>query len=117
MTDTPNALRTPDDRFAELSGFDFEPNYIETLEGYEGLRMHYLDEGPAESGKVFLFLGDGLFQSDRMDSSPVLSVSYAGPDLEAVRAADLDGDGLDEILVSVSAPGLVILKPRLKPDE
>lgn len=39
--------RTPDDRFAELPGYAFTPRYIEDLAGYEGLRLHYLDEGPA----------------------------------------------------------------------
>ncbi len=49
-------LRTPDDRFAGLSGYDFEPRYMDGLPGCEGLRLHYLDEGPAESGETFLCL-------------------------------------------------------------
>lgn len=39
------ALRTPDPCFAGLPGYDFAPHYLTTLPGYEGLRMHYLDEG------------------------------------------------------------------------
>ena len=50
------ALRTPDDRFAGLPGYDFEPRYLEDLEGFEGLRLHYLDEGPADAAEVFLCL-------------------------------------------------------------
>ena len=50
------ALRTPDERFDNLPGFDFQPNYIEGLEGYEGLRGHYLDEGDDTSGEIFLCL-------------------------------------------------------------
>lgn len=50
------ALRTPDDRFENLPGYAFEPNYIEDLPGYEGLRMHYLDEGPKDADHVFLCL-------------------------------------------------------------
>lgn len=40
-------LRTPDSRFANLPGYDFGPHYVEDLPGYQGLRMHYLDEQPA----------------------------------------------------------------------
>ncbi|WP_306253527.1 haloalkane dehalogenase [Parvularcula sp. IMCC14364] len=47
------ALRTPEDRFENLPGWDFNPNYIDDLPGYEGLRMHYVDEGPAD-GVTFL---------------------------------------------------------------
>jgi haloalkane dehalogenase len=49
-------VRTPDDRFAGLPGFDFVPNYIDTLPGYEGLRVHYVDQGPRDAGHVFLCL-------------------------------------------------------------
>jgi len=34
-------MRTPDDRFANLPGFPWQPNYLE----WRGLRAHYLDEG------------------------------------------------------------------------
>jgi haloalkane dehalogenase len=37
------ALRTPDERFANLPAYPFAPHYHE---GASGLRMHYLDEGP-----------------------------------------------------------------------
>jgi haloalkane dehalogenase len=45
-------LRTPDDRFADLPGFDFVPRYVET----GGLRLHYLDEGPPEHPDTVLLL-------------------------------------------------------------
>lgn len=48
------ALRTPDDRFANLAGWSFAPHYIEGLKGYEGLRMHYVDEGPRDAKVTFL---------------------------------------------------------------
>jgi pimeloyl-ACP methyl ester carboxylesterase len=38
------ALRTPDDRFADLPGFDYEPRYL----NFEDLRMAYIDEGDGE---------------------------------------------------------------------
>ncbi len=50
---TIEALRTPDKRFNNLSGWDYAPNYIDDLPGYEGLRMHYVDEGPKD-GVTFL---------------------------------------------------------------
>ena len=40
------AVRTPDERFANLPGFDFAPHYLDGLPGYEGLRVHYLDVAP-----------------------------------------------------------------------
>lgn len=53
---TIKAVRTPDDRFSNLPGYDFQPNYIDTLPGYEGLRIHYLDEGPKDAAQTFLCL-------------------------------------------------------------
>lgn len=50
------ALRTPDDRFANLPGFPYPPNYVEDLPGYEGLRAHYLDLGPRDAERTFLCL-------------------------------------------------------------
>ena len=49
-------LRTPEKRFEHLPGFSYAPNYLEDLKGYEGMRMHYVDEGPADAGRVFLCL-------------------------------------------------------------
>jgi pimeloyl-ACP methyl ester carboxylesterase len=48
-------LRTPDERFASLPDFPFAPRYLDTLPGYEGLRMHYVDEGSRQA-PVFLCL-------------------------------------------------------------
>ena len=50
------SLRTDDRRFANLPGFNFAPHYIEGLPGYEGLRIHYLDEGPQAADETFLCL-------------------------------------------------------------
>jgi pimeloyl-ACP methyl ester carboxylesterase len=51
-----DALRTPDDCFADLPEFGFAPHYVDTLPGYAGLRVHYLDEGPADSAVTWLCL-------------------------------------------------------------
>lgn len=53
---TIEALRTPDDRFESLSDYAWSPHYLDDLQGYEGLRMHYLDEGPSDADHVFLCL-------------------------------------------------------------
>ena len=49
-------LRTPEERFDKLPAFTYSPRYIENLKGYEGMRMHYLDEGSKEADHVFLCL-------------------------------------------------------------
>jgi len=53
------ALRTPDDRFANLPGYGFSPHYIEVPDGEGGhLRMHYIDEGPRGGSVVLLLHGE-----------------------------------------------------------
>ena len=49
------ALRTDDSRFDSIPDWPYEPRYVEGLHGYEGLRMHYVDEGPRDA-PVFLCL-------------------------------------------------------------
>ncbi len=52
-------LRTPDDRFAELPGFPFEPHYVSVPDGEGGqLRIHYLDEGPSDAAPVVMLHGE-----------------------------------------------------------
>jgi haloalkane dehalogenase len=48
------ALRTPEDRFADLPGYEFKPHYVDI----DGLRMHYVDEGPADAPPVLLLHGE-----------------------------------------------------------
>lgn len=49
-----DALRTPDERFANLPGYAFEPHYAEV----DGLRVHYVDEGPRNAAPVLLMHGE-----------------------------------------------------------
>ena len=49
-----DSLRTPDERFVNLPGYDFAPNYVDIA----GLRMHYVDEGPADASPVLLLHGE-----------------------------------------------------------
>ena len=52
-------LRTPDERFAALPGYPFEPHYVDVPSG-DGttLRMHYVDEGPPGAEPVLLLHGE-----------------------------------------------------------
>lgn len=53
---TIDAKRTSEDCFEGLPDYKFDPNYVDDLPGYEGLRVHYIDEGPKSAEKVFLCL-------------------------------------------------------------
>lgn len=50
----PGILRTPDECFENLPDFPFAPNYVEV----DGLRMHYLDEGPKDADPILLMHGE-----------------------------------------------------------
>lgn len=47
-------VRTPDERFIDLPGYDFAPHYVEIA----GLRMHYVDEGPSSANPVLMLHGE-----------------------------------------------------------
>jgi haloalkane dehalogenase len=47
-----DVFRTPDERFADLPGYGFEPRYADV----DGLRLHYVDEG--EGSPVVCFHGE-----------------------------------------------------------
>jgi haloalkane dehalogenase/tRNA(adenine34) deaminase len=49
-------LRTPEERFLGLPGYDFSSHYIDDLESCPGVRIHHLDEGPKDAERVFLCL-------------------------------------------------------------
>ena len=47
-------FRTPDERFRDLPGYEFEPRYAEV----DGLRLHHVDEGPRDGRPVVCFHGE-----------------------------------------------------------
>ncbi len=70
-------LRTPDERFVDLPGFDIEPNYAEitALPGDPRsgtLRVHYVDEGPRDAAPVMLLHGEPTWSYLYRHMIPVL---------------------------------------------
>ena len=52
-------LRTPDERFADLPDFPFAPHYATVVDGDgAALRLHYVDEGPANAPPILLLHGE-----------------------------------------------------------
>jgi len=47
-------LRTPEERFTDLPDYPFAANYVDI----DGLRMHYVDEGPRDGPVVLLLHGE-----------------------------------------------------------
>jgi haloalkane dehalogenase len=82
-------LRTPDERFADLPGYAFTPHYVDVPDG-EGdtLRIHYVDEGPADAPIVLLLHGEPSWSYLYRKMIPIL----AAAGLRAV-APDLVGFG------------------------
>lgn len=53
---TVEALRTPEERFADLPDFPWPSDYADDLPGCQGLRAAFLDLGSADAERVFLCL-------------------------------------------------------------
>ena len=49
-------IRTSDQAFVQLPDYPFAGHYIDDLPSLQGLRMHYLDEGPQDAEVVWLLL-------------------------------------------------------------
>ena len=79
-----HVLRTPEDRFAGLPGFAYPPRYADG----GGLRMAYVEAGPADGAPVLLLHGEPSWSFLYRKVMPVL----ADAGLRAI-AADLAGFG------------------------
>ncbi len=86
------ALRTPDERFVGLPDFPFEPHYLTVADGDGGeLRVHYLDEGPADAAPVLLMHGEPSWSYLYRHMIPVLVAAghrCIAPDLVGFGRSD-----------------------------
>jgi haloalkane dehalogenase len=85
-------LRTPDERFSDLPDFPFAPNYVEIDDGDGGeLRVHYLDEGPADAPPVLVMHGEPSWCFLYRTMIPVLTAAgnrVIAPDLVGFGRSD-----------------------------
>jgi haloalkane dehalogenase len=84
-------FRTPDERFAGLPGYPFAPHYVEV----DGLRMHYVDEGPADADPVLLLHGEPSWSYLYRKMVPVLTAAghrAVAPDLIGFGRSDKPTD-------------------------
>ncbi|HIF96178.1 MAG TPA: alpha/beta fold hydrolase [Myxococcales bacterium] len=84
-------VRTPDTCFANLEGYDFAPHYVEV----DGLRVHYVDEGPADGEPVLMLHGQPTWSYlYRKMIGPVASAGYRVivPDLIGMGKSDKPTD-------------------------
>lgn len=92
-------LRTPDERFVDLPDFPFAPHYAEvSTEGLPGVRMHYLDEGPADAPVALLMHGQPTWSYLYRFVIPVLvdaGVRVIAPDLIGFGRSDKPTRGPD----------------------
>src|SRR4051812_25030650 len=51
-------LRTPQERFAKLPGFEYEPKYVVVPFGDAAARVAYVDEGPRDAPPVLMLHGE-----------------------------------------------------------
>jgi haloalkane dehalogenase len=80
-------LRTPEERFSDLPGYSFEPRYVEV----DGLRMHYVDEGPRDAEPVLMMHGEPSWSYLYRKMIPVITAAgyrALAPDLVGFGRSD-----------------------------
>jgi haloalkane dehalogenase len=96
---TIETLRTPDERFDDLPGYTFPPHYAEIPSGDGGsLRVHYLDEGPADAPTVLLMHGEPSWSYLYRKMIPVLTAAglrAVAPDLVGFGRSDKPAERSD----------------------
>jgi len=90
--DNMQVLRTPDERFDSLLGFAFDPHYVDVPDSDGGrLRVHYLDEGPADGEPVLLMHGEPSWSYLYRTMVPVITAAglrAIAPDLVGFGRSD-----------------------------
>lgn len=84
------ALRTPEERFEGLADYPFAPNYLQVGEG-QSLRLHYLDEGPADAAPVLCLHGEPTWSYLYRHMIPVFTAAghrVVAPDLIGFGKSD-----------------------------
>jgi haloalkane dehalogenase len=85
-------LRTPDDRFDHLPGYDFAANYADLSDQDGGsLRVHYVDEGPSDGPVTVLLHGEPSWSFLYRHMIPVLTdagLRSIAPDLVGFGRSD-----------------------------
>lgn len=80
-------LRTPEERFSDLPGYSFEPHYVEV----DGLRIHYVDEGPRDAEPVLMMHGEPSWSYLYRKMIPVITAAgnrALAPDLVGFGRSD-----------------------------
>ncbi len=87
-----DTLRTPDDRFADLPGFDRPPSYSDVPDGEGGtLRMAYVEAGPADGPVALLLHGEpswSFLYRHVLDELAAAGVRAVAPDLVGFGRSD-----------------------------
>lgn len=94
-----SVARTPDERFAGLPDYPFEPRYVDVPGiGDSRLRMHYLDEGPPDAPPVLLLHGQPTWSYLYRLVVPVLAARghrVVAPDLVGFGRSDKPTEATD----------------------
>ena len=94
-----DVLRTPDDRFASLTGFDHPVSYADVPDGEGGtLRMAYVDAGPADGPVVLLLHGEpswSYLYREVVDALVEQGLRAVVPDLVGFGRSDKPAAGAD----------------------
>ncbi len=92
-------LRTPDERFLGLADWPFEPHYLEVTDaGGTELRLHYVEEGPANGAIALLMHGEPSWAYLYRKIIPLLTAKgyrVIAPDLAGFGRSDKLADRSD----------------------
>ncbi len=112
-------LRTPEERFSDLPGYSFEPHYVEV----DGLRVHYVDEGPRDAEPVLMMHGEPSWSYLYRKMIPVITAAgyrAIAPDLVGFGRSDKparredytyqrQGDGMRGFLEALDLKGITLV--------